>query len=119
MGIHNDSHQAAATAVKNRGAYISLHTSANTAQTTGSDEASGITRKLTTYDAGAWSTPLSRWVFTGSEVNIPCPAATYAGAGIWSALTGGNFVGSAPFSTGPVIVSGTNGSIDVTPAVMG
>ena len=118
MGIHNDTHKDSATAIKNRGAYISLHTSAIATEVTGADEASGVTRKLTTWGGGAWSSALNRHVFTGTEVNIPCAAATYAGGGIWSALTAGNFVASSPFSTGPVIVSGTGGSIDVTPAVM-
>ncbi|PQM51837.1 hypothetical protein C5U48_13000 [Mycolicibacter virginiensis] len=119
MGLPNATHQASATAVKNIGAYISLHTDAGSTQITGSDEAAGITRKQTTWNAGAWNSGLGRFVYTGSEVNIPVAAGTIKGGGIWSAVSSGTFAGSDRFAGGDVIVAGTNGSIDVTPTVMG
>jgi hypothetical protein len=105
--------------VKNLGAYISLHTDASATQITGSDEVTGgsYTRKLGTWDAGAWNSGQGRFIFTSSEVNIPCPAGTVKGGGIYSAASSGTFVGSDQFTGGPVIVSGTNGSIDVTAQV--
>src|SRR5262245_38269429 len=112
MGIPNATHQAASNAVAALGAYISLHTGAG-AGTTGANEATGgsYARKPTTW------TPGSTGVNTGSVVNILCAAATYLEAGIFSALTSGTFVGSAAFSGGSVIVSGSGASIDVTATI--
>ena len=117
MGISQATHQASATAVKNLGAYITLHTGAG-GGANGSNEAA-VTRKQTTWNAGAWNVGLDRFIFTGTEVNIPCPAGTYSEGGIFSAATGGTFVGSAAFAGGSVLVSGSSGSIDVTPTIRG
>lgn len=115
MAIPNATLQAAATAVKNLGSWISVHTSAG--GTTGANEATGggYARKQTTWPAG--SMVGSAYTFVGSTVNIPVAAGTYAEAGIWSASTSGTFVASAAFSGGSVVVSGSGASIDVTPTV--
>ena len=110
MGIPNATHQAASNAIANLGAYISLHTAA--AGTTGANEATGgsYARVQTTWSAGSTGTN------TGSVVNISCAAGTYVEGGIWSLVSGGTFVGSAAFTGGNVIVSGTGASIAVTPS---
>ena len=112
MGIPNPTHQAAADAIKALGAYISVHTGAG-AGTNGANEATGggYTRKQTTWTSG------STGVVNGSTQNIPVAAGTYTEGGIWSASTAGTFVGSAAFTAGSVVVSGTGASIDVTPAI--
>lgn len=111
MAIPNATHQAAADAVKALGAYISAHTAA--ASTTGANEASGgsYARKQTTWTSGSTGT------VSGSTVNISVAAGTYVEAGIWSAVSSGTFVGSAAFTGGNVVVSGTGASIDVTPSI--
>lgn len=112
MGIPNATHQAASNAIAGLGAYISLHTGAG-AGTTGTNEATGggYGRVPTTWTSGSTGTN------TGSVVNIACAAGTYTEGGVFSAASSGNFVGSAGFSLGPVIVSGTGASISVTPSV--
>ncbi|AER47582.1 head protein [Mycobacterium phage DS6A] len=114
MAIPNATHQAAANAIKALGTYVSVHTA--TAGTTGTSEATGggYGRKQTTWGAATNANPS---VVTGSTVNISVAAGTYKEAGIWSAATSGVFVGSAPFSGGDVVVSGTGASIDVTPTI--
>ena len=111
MGIPNNTHQTASNAIAGIGAYISLHTGAG-GGTSGTNEASGggYARVLTTWTAGTTGTN------TGSAVNISCAAGTYTEGGIWSALNGGTFVGSAPFAGGNVIVSGSGAAITVTPS---
>ena len=111
MGIPNATHQSASNAIAGLGAYISLHTA--DAGTTGTSEATGggYARVQTTWTAGSTGTN------TGSVVNISCAAGTYVQGGIWSAVSSGTFVGSASFSGGNVVVSGTGASISVTPSV--
>lgn len=111
MGIPNGTHQAAADGMKalaNPG-YISLHTGAG-GGTTGANEASGggYARQSSTPSSGTTGT------VTYANVTIPCAAATYTEGGINSALTGGTFVGSNPFTGGNVIVSGAGASIVVS-----
>jgi|SRR5579875_548672 len=111
MGITNAAHQAAADAIKALGAYISLHTAA--AGTTGASEASGggYARQQTTWSSGSTGT------VSGTQVGIPCAAATYVEGGQWSAATAGTFATSAAFSGGSVVVSGTGASVNVTPSI--
>lgn len=111
MGIPNATHQAAADGIKALGTWISAHTAAG--GTTGANEATGgsYARRQTTWTSG------STGVVTGSTVNIPVAAGTYVEGGIWSAVTAGTFVGSAAFTGGNVVVSGTGASIDVTPSI--
>lgn len=114
MGIPNATHKAASDAVAALGSYISLHTGAG-AGTTGANEASGGTpayaRVQTTWTSGGTGTN------TGSQVTINAPAGTYVEGGIFSAATSGTFVGSAAFSGGNVVVSGTGAAINVTPSI--
>lgn len=112
MGIPNPTHQAASNAIAALGAYLSVHTGAG-GGTNGANEATGggYTRKQT-----AW-TPGTTGVNNGTTQNIPVAAGTYTEGGIWSASTAGTFVGSAAFSGGNVVVSGTGASIDVTPSI--
>lgn len=112
MGIPNATHQAASNAIAALGAWLSVHTGAG-AGTTGANEATGgsYARKQTTW------TPNGTGGNTGSTQNIPVAAGTYTEGGINSASSGGTFVGSAPFSGGNVVVSGTGASIDVTPTI--
>lgn len=112
MGMPNATHQAAADGIKALGAYVALFTGAG-GGTTGANEATGgsYTRKQTTWTSGATG------VVNGTTQNIPVAAGTYTEGGIFSASTGGTFVGSAPFTGGSVVVSGTGASIDVTPSI--
>lgn len=115
MGIPNAGKQAAIDGYKafvgGESSWVSLHTGAG-AGTTGANEASGgnYARKqsvLTSGTTGSW---------TGTQVNIPCAPGTYTEGGLWTALSGGVFGGSAPFNSGSVIVSGAGASINVTPS---
>lgn len=112
MGIPAATHQAASNAIAALGRYISVHTGAG-AGTTGANEATG----------GGYNRPQTTWTAdgagnnNGSTVNVPVAAGTYTEGGINSAATAGSFVGSAPFSGGSVVVSGTGASIDVTPKI--
>ncbi|AVR77311.1 hypothetical protein SEA_GANDALPH_21 [Mycobacterium phage Gandalph] len=112
MGIPNATHKAASDAIAALGTYISVHTGA--AGTTGTNEATGggYARQATTWSSGSSGTN------TGDEVTIPVAAGTYVEGGIWSAASGGTFVGSAAFDDGNVEVSGTGASIDVTPRIV-
>ncbi|APQ42141.1 hypothetical protein SEA_ESTES_37 [Mycobacterium phage Estes] len=112
MGIPNPTHQAASNAIAALGAWISVHTGAG-GGTNGANEATGggYARKLTTWTPGTTGTN------QGSVVNIPVAAGTYTEGGINSAASGGNFVGSGPFTGGNVVVSGAGASIDITPNI--
>lgn len=90
MAFTNDTKEAAALAVTARGNWISLHTA--DPGVTGASEASGGTpayaRKQTTWAGGAVD-----GVVSGSSVPIDVPGDDYPYWGIWSAPTGGTFVG--------------------------
>lgn len=109
MAIPNGTKQAAANAMAALGMFVSLHTAA--AGTSGANEATGggYGRVQSTGTSG------STGVVTGSTVNIPCAAGSYAEGGLWSAGTAGTFNGSGAFSGGTVTVSGSGTSINVTP----
>ncbi|AID58844.1 minor tail protein [Mycobacterium phage Gaia] len=112
MAIPNATHKAASDAIAALGDYISVHTGA--AGTTGTNEATGggYARQQTVWTSGATG------INTGDEVTIPVAAGTYVEAGIYSAVSGGTFVGSAEFDDGDVEVSGSGASIDVTPRIV-
>ncbi|AXH46865.1 head protein [Mycobacterium phage Aminay] len=112
MAIPNATHQAAADAIKNLGNYVALFTGAG-GGTNGANEATGggYARQPTT-----WSSTGSGGV-NGSQVAIPCAAGTYTEGGVFSAASGGTFVGSNPFAGGSVVVSGSGASILVTPSI--
>ena len=109
MALTAASKEAAAVAVTNLGAYVSVHTA--DPGTTGASEASGgspaYARKQTTWTAGS-----SDGVVTGSQVTIDLPAGTYAFFGVWSAATGGTFIGGGTFTSTTL---GSQGQILVTP----
>lgn len=101
---------AAVTGVKNAGAHISLHTA--DPGTAGANEVPGGTyaRQLT-----SWNTVTGSAV-TGSPVTLDVPSGTtITHWGLWSALTGGNFLygGQLPASE----TFGSNGTYSVTPTL--
>lgn len=101
---------ALATAYKNLGAYISLHTASP--GTTGTNEVTGgspaYARKQTT-----WGT-VTDGAVTGSEVIFDVPAGTtITHVGIWSASTSGTFVDWADSSD---ISFTPQGQVKVTPS---
>lgn len=110
MGMPAATHQAASDAIAARGNFITLHTGAG-GGTTGANEGAGVTRKPT-----GW-TPDAAGNNNGTPVDIDAAAGTYTEGGIYSAATGGTFVGSAPFTGGSVIVNGTGVKITITPKI--
>ncbi|MUL47618.1 hypothetical protein FZI85_25225 [Mycobacterium sp. CBMA293] len=112
MAIAVDTHQAVSNAIAARGNYIAVYTGAG-AGTTGANEASGgpYARKPTNW------TPDGAGNNNGSPTDVPVGPGTYTEGGIHSAVTGGNFVGSGPFTSGSVIVQGTGVTITVTPKI--
>lgn len=109
MPTTNATKETAALAVTALGGWISLHT--GDPGTTGANEATGgspaYARKQSTWTGGG-----SDGVVPGSEVVIDLPAGTYTHFGVWSASSGGTFIG------GGVITSttlGAQGQIKVTP----
>lgn len=109
MALTLSAKETAALAVAGLGTYISLHTADPT--TTGSSEVTGgspaYARKPTTWTGGS-----SDGVVTGSQVTIDVPAGTYTHFGVWSALSGGTFIGGAAIT--PTTVS-VQSQIKVTP----
>lgn len=95
-GMTNATKEAAAVAVTSLGNWISIHTA--DPGTGGSNEATGGTpayaRKQTTWTAGS-----ADGTVTGSQVIIDVPAGTYTHIGLWSAQTGGTFIGSAAITS--------------------
>lgn len=108
MGIPNIAKAEACATWASKYKYVSVHSGAG-GGTTGANEASGgsYARKLTTY------TPNGAGQNVGAEQNIKVAAGTYTEAGVWSQSSGGDFGGSAPFTSGSVTVAGTGASIDV------
>ncbi|MBV6360447.1 hypothetical protein R2325_16465 [Mycobacteroides chelonae] len=115
MAIPDATHKSACDAVVSIGNWVSVHSTA--AGTSGTNEATGgsYARQQSTFATGAMSG--GYWVRTGSAVNVPVAAGTYAEAGLWSASSTGTFVGSDAFVGGSVTVSGTGASITITPSV--
>lgn len=96
MAFTNDTKEAAALAVTARGNWISLHTA--DPGVTGTSEATGGTpayaRKQTTWAGGAVD-----GVVSGSSVAVDVPGGNYTHGGIWTAATGGTFVGGFTLSS--------------------
>lgn len=113
MAIPDATHQTASNAIAALGAAIGMHTAA--AGTNGANEANGggYARQTTTW------TPGSTGINTGSAVNVPCAAGTYVEGSIWNQTTvaGSTFIGSAAFTNGSVIVSGTGATVTITPTI--
>ena len=110
MPLTNASKEAAAVAVTGLGTYVSLHTA--DPGTTGASEATGgspaYARQQTTWTAGS-----SDGVVSGSEVTVDAAAATYTHFGIWSAASGGTFVGGGALSSSVTLAA--QGQVKVTP----
>lgn len=113
MAFPNASKEAAAAAVTARGAWISAHT--DDPDTTGANEASGggYARVQTTWTAGS-----SDGIINGSPVSLTLPAGPgYECAGVWTAATGGSFVGPLAFAEGPIGTVSVPFSMLVTPSM--
>lgn len=113
MAFTNASKEAAAAAVvTGTNQFISLHT--GDPGTTGANEATGgspaYARKSTTWSAGASDGSVS-----GSQVTFDVPTGTYTHMGIWSAVSGGTFVGGFALSSSAAL--GAQGQVLVTPTV--
>jgi hypothetical protein len=116
MGIPDATKQSAADGVKSHvggaSTWISAHTGAG--GVTGANEATGggYARKQSVLTSGTTG------IVNGAPVNVPVAAGTYTEGGMWTAATGGTFGGSAGFSGGSVVVSGTGSSIDITASIV-
>jgi hypothetical protein len=113
MGIPNATRQAASNAVAALGNWVSVHQTSAGGGTTGANEPVGgsYVRKQCSW------TPNGTGGNTGTEQTIPVPAGIYYEAGVFSASSGGTFVGSGPFPGGSIEIIGANGSIVVIPAI--
>lgn len=111
MALTDATKEAAAVEVSTLGTWISLHTA--DPGTTGSSEASGgspaYARKQTTWSAGAADGSVP-----GSEFTIDVAAGTYTHFGLWSAASGGTFVGGGTITSTTL---GAQGQIKVTPTI--
>lgn len=112
MAFTSATKESAALAVTSLGSYISLHTS--DPGTTGTGEVTGgspaYARKQTTWTGGAADGSVS-----GSQVTFDAPAGTFGFIGIWTAATGGTFVGG--FALSASVTLGAQGQVLVTPTV--
>ncbi|MGY1946552.1 phage tail fiber protein [Nocardia asiatica] len=110
MALTNASKQAAADGFKTTASapWVSLHTS--DPGTTGAGEATGApyARVQATWVSGTTG------VLTAALVSVPAPAGTYTHGGLWTASTGGTFIGGNALS--PSVTLGGSGSINVTPS---
>lgn len=112
MTFTNAALETAADAVTDLGGYISLHTA--DPGSNGASEASGgspsYARKQTSWTGGA-----SDGSITGSQVTIDAAAGTYTHFGIWTAASGGTFIGGGSLDSSAVL--GAQGTVKVTPTV--
>lgn len=104
--------ETAADAISDLGNYISLHT--GDPSTTGANEATGgspaYARKQTTWTGGASDGSVS-----GSEVTFDAAAGTYTHFGVWSAASGGTFIGGGALNASATL--GAQGQVKVTPTL--
>ena len=110
MSFNNNGKNAAVDGIAAAGAYISAHTA--DPGSTGTSEVSGgsYARQQTTWGAASAG---SR---AGSQVSIPIPASTtVAYWGIWSAASGGTFLGGWALSASEVF--GSAGTLQHTPTI--
>ena len=106
MPLSNAALQAAYTAVKGMGAWVSAHTA--DPGTTGASEVSGgvYTRVQASLPAG------SNGSGTAAAVNIPIPAgAEVKYLGVWSAQTGGTFIGTHNAALSPSLPFPVDGTL--------
>lgn len=113
MAFTTVTREAAALEVTGLGNWISLHTT--DPSTTGTGEATGgspaYARKQTTWAAGS-----ADGVVNGSAVAFDVPAGTYTHLGVWTAATGGTFVGGFALSASTGALPGQT-SVAVTPSI--
>ncbi|WNN95003.1 hypothetical protein SEA_MAGRITTE_26 [Microbacterium phage Magritte] len=113
MPFTNASREAGALAIAALGNFISLHT--GDPGTTGANEATGgapaYARKQTTWAGGAADGSVP-----GSQVTFDVPAGTYTHMGIWSAATGGTFLGGFALSSSTGALPGQQ-NVSLTPAI--
>jgi len=113
MPFTNASRETAALAISALGNYISLHT--GDPGTTGASEATGgspaYARKQTTWTGGA-----SDGTVSGSQVTFDVPAGTYTHIGIWTAATGGTFIGGSALSSSTGALPGQQ-NVSLTPSI--
>lgn len=110
MPFNNNGLNAAANGIAAAGTYISAHTADPTAS--GTSEVTGGTyaRQQTTWAA------VANGERVGSQVAIPIPASTtVAWWGIWSAVTGGTFLGGFQLAANEVF--GSAGTLNHTPTI--
>lgn len=104
--------EAAADAIAALGNFISLHTA--DPGTTGTNEATGgspaYARQPTTWPSG----DAIDGIVDGSQVVIDVPPGTYTHFGIWTAASGGTFIGGDAITSTPM---GAQGQIKVTPKI--
>lgn len=104
------SKEAAADSIIALGTWISLHTA--DPGTTGASEATGgspaYAREQTTWSADTTDDGIR----AGTQVTIDLPAGTYTHFGLWSAETGGTFVGGGAITSTTLAAQG---QIKVTP----
>jgi len=104
--------EAAALEVTGSGDFISLHTA--DPGTTGASEATGgspaYARKQT-----VWTGSSDDGAVAGSQVEFDLPAGTYTHVGIWSLVTGGDFIGSVALFN-PIVMTG-QGQARITPTI--
>lgn len=108
MGIPDNTKQTASNAVAGMGNWFAVFVSPG-GGVNGANEVSGgnYGRRQ-----GVW-TPGTDGTNSSNTVNIPLPEGTYTEGGVFSAQTGGTFVGSDVFAGGSVYVQGFGASIDL------
>lgn len=109
-GYTDATKNAAVNAIAALGAYISGHTA--DPGTTGTNEVAGgsYARQLTTWGAA------SAGVRAGSQISASIPASTtITHQGVWSASSGGTFIGSVALSSPEVF--GSAGTWQHTPTI--
>lgn len=108
--LTNATKESLATQFGTLGTYISLHTAdPGTSGLTGEASGSGYQRVATTWTGGAVDGTIA-----GSAVDIVAPVGTYTHIGVWSAQSGGSFIGSKDITS--TTIAGQAGIIRVTPS---
>lgn len=111
MALSTAARETAALAIAGLGTFISAHTA--DPGTTGASEASGgspaYARQATTWAGGVVDGAVP-----GSQVTFNLPAGTYGFFGIWTAATGGTFIGGGTINPGTL---SAQAQIKVTPTI--
>lgn len=106
--------ETAAQSITALGTWHSLHT--GDPSTTGANEASGgspaYARKQTTWTNGSTDGSVA-----GSTVTFDVPAGTYLWLGLWSASTGGTFIGAKQINGTTGVTLSAQGTLAINPTV--